>query len=263
MRREAGEALQRSERFHRLIADLTSDFTFSVRRNEGGASSSVDFVSPGFTAITGYTLEELNARGGWPTIVHPDDRAVTARTVERMIAGQKDQAEVRLLARDGAVRWVRYLCHPVMGAEGRMTGFVGAVQHVTDRKQAEEAPREANATLRSFYDTAPVMTGVVEVGDEDVLHLTDNASPGRFFGVHQQQLARHRATELGVPKDHVREWVRHYRESERTGQAVRFEYPHQTADGTRWVSAIVYCIERLPGGRCRCSYMAEDVTEKM
>ena len=28
------------------------------------------------------------------------------------------------------------------------------------------------------------------------------------------------------------------------------------------MSAIVYCIESLPGGRCRCSYVAEDVTER-
>ena len=32
---------------------------------------------------------------------------------------------------------------------GEVTGFIGAAQHLTDRKQAEEALREANATLRS------------------------------------------------------------------------------------------------------------------
>jgi hypothetical protein len=41
----------------------------------------VEFLSP---AITGYTLEELNAHGGWPSVVHPDDLPVTAKTVERM-----------------------------------------------------------------------------------------------------------------------------------------------------------------------------------
>ncbi len=41
-----------------------------------------------------------------------------------------------------------------------------------------------------------------------------------------------------------------------------FEYPHETPGDRRWVSAIVYCIERLPSGRSRCSYVAEDVTER-
>ena len=59
----------------------------------------------------------------------------------------------------------------------------------------------------------------------------------------------------------LRLWIDHYRESERTGLPVRFEYLHDTPRGIRCVSAIVYCTERLPGGRARCSYVAEDVTD--
>jgi PAS domain S-box-containing protein len=133
-----------------------------------------------------------------------------------------------------------------------------------ERRRAEEALQEASATLRSFYDTAPVMMGVVEVeADRDeVLHVTDNTATGQFFGVNPESLSQRRASEMGVPQDHLREWVRRYRESECTGQPVRFEYQHVTPGGTRWLSVIVFCIERLPGGRSRCSYVAEDVTER-
>ncbi len=133
-----------------------------------------------------------------------------------------------------------------------------------ERRRAEEALREASATLHSFYDTAPVMMGVVEVDadKDDLLHVTDNAATGRFFGVKPDCLSQRRASDLGVPPHHLREWVQRYRESERTGCPVRFEYPHQSPGGTRWLSVIVYCIERLPDGRSRCSYVAEDVTER-
>jgi hypothetical protein len=38
--------------------------------------------------------------------------------------------------------------------------------------------RAGNATLRSFYHTAPVMMGVVEVSDDGILYLTDNEPVG-------------------------------------------------------------------------------------
>jgi PAS domain S-box-containing protein len=97
-----------------------------------------------------------------------------------------------------------------------------------ERRRAEEALQEASATLRSFYDTAPVMMGVVEVeaDRDDVVHVTDNAATGQFFSVNPDSLSQRRASEIGVPPDHLREWVRRYRESESTGQPVRFEYQH-------------------------------------
>lgn len=133
-----------------------------------------------------------------------------------------------------------------------------------ERLQAEEALREAHTTLRSFYDTSPVMMGVVEVDadKDDILHLTDNAATGRFWGVNPAYLSRRRASELGVPAPILQEWVRHYRESGSMGSPIRFEYPHAISGNTRWLSAIVCCIERLPDGRTRCSYVAEDVTER-
>jgi PAS domain S-box-containing protein len=133
---------------------------------------------------------------------------------------------------------------------------------ITDRLRAEEASREANATLRSFYDTAPMMMGVVEVDEGDILHLTDNAATAAFFGRRPEALHRRLASQLGVPGETIREWIRRYRESERTGVPVRFEYPHRTEEGTRWLSATVYCIERLTEGRIRGSYVVEDVTER-
>ncbi len=113
---------------------------------------------------------------------------------------------------------------PQAEAEARVVGSVLVFRDISGRRRAERALREAGAILRSFYDTAPVMMGVVEVVDDDILHLTDNDATGRFFGTDPERLAGRRASELGVPPDHLREWVRRYRESERTGQPVRFEY---------------------------------------
>jgi hypothetical protein len=66
--------------------------------------------------------------------------------------------EVRTIAKGGAVRWVRVYGHPVWDpARNMLVGIYGAVQDVTERRQAE-ADREAlireleakNAELERF-----------------------------------------------------------------------------------------------------------------
>src|SRR6266436_3321103 len=46
------------------------------------------------------------------------------------------------------------------------------------------ALRASESTLRSFYESAPLMMGVVEVSadDSDILHIYDNPATDRFFG---------------------------------------------------------------------------------
>jgi PAS domain S-box-containing protein len=150
----AEDALRASEQRHRLLSDLTFDFTFGLRFVEDGPPL-LEWVSEGFTKFSGFTLEELNGRGGWATIVHPDDLPLAFRSVERVRGGQQDAAEIRLVVRSGAVRWVHYLTHPVRDGSGRVNGFVGAAQDINDRKCAELALRESEERLRAIIDNCP------------------------------------------------------------------------------------------------------------
>ena len=127
----------------------------------------------------------------------------------------------------------------------------------------DEALRRQSERLRLLWEAATVL---LTTDDPDAMLRSLFAKIAPHFGldayfnflVSESGDPLLLASCVGVPEETARAISRL-----EFGQAVRFEYPHQTADGTRWVSAIVYCIERLPGGRCRCSYMAEDVTEKM
>ena len=150
---------------------------------------------------------------------------------------------------------------PLPDADGRPYAVGGIATDVSDRKRAEEALAESTAVLRSFYDSTPLMMGVVDVLADDILHLNDNTATGRFLGLSPEDLRNRLASQSGVPQAHLREWVRHYRESARTGRPVRFEYPHRTPERECWLSATVCHIETAPDGRLRCSYVVEDVTD--
>jgi PAS domain S-box-containing protein len=153
-------ALAQSEERYRLISEVMSDYTFSTKLDEEGRLV-LDWVAGAFETITGYTYDEYVARGGWLATLHPDDREQDARDMETLRANRQIVTEVRTITKSGAVRWVRVYGHPVWdAARGGLVGIYGAVQDVTDRKQAE-ADREAlireleakNAELERFTYT--------------------------------------------------------------------------------------------------------------
>src|SRR5207244_10504264 len=78
----------------------------------------------------------------------------------------------------------------------------------------EERLHERESILRSFYDSAPLLMGVVELIGDDVLHLSDNAATAAFYGVAPEVMPGRLASELGLAAEAAEAWVRHCRESE-------------------------------------------------
>lgn len=128
--------------------------------------------------------------------------------------------------------------------------------------QLSERQGESEATLKSYYNSSPVLMGTVELTEDDILHVYDNPATCRFFRLEAESTAGRLASELGVPPAAIREWMRHYRECQSQGKPVQFEYVHDTPGSPRWLSATVWLIGPAPSGRLRFCYVAEDITER-
>jgi PAS domain S-box-containing protein len=221
------------------------------------------YVSLGGANVVGLEPAEMIGKHwrdlGLPAeIMQPFD-AQRQRAIE---TGEPHRHEVVFRDHLGADHYYEYNIAPVRGRDGQIDGVVVISRDNTERKRTEDALRETDAILRSFYDTVPVMMGVVEVTGDDIRQLTCNTAACHFFGVAAGSLAGRSAREMGASPEYLAHWIAHYQESERTGQPVRFEYQHPTPGGPRWLSAIAYCIERLSADCSRCSYVAEDITER-
>ena len=70
-------------------------------------------------------------------------------------------------------------------------------QELIERQQAETKVLERQEILRSFYDSSPMMMGVVELLDNDILHLSDNQFTASFFGTTTKALANQKARDMG------------------------------------------------------------------
>lgn len=193
-------ARQLSEERYRLISSVTSDYVFSNVQNEKGEIV-LNWVAGAFEQISGYTVEEFNARGGWLSTVHPDDLEQDARDMERLRQNEKVVSELRTIHKDGSIRWVRNYAHPVWDPQkNELVGIYGAVQDVTGRKRIEQEREDLikeleakNAELEQFTYTvshdlkAPIITikgflgflaqdardGNVERLESDILRISE------------------------------------------------------------------------------------------
>jgi PAS domain S-box-containing protein len=152
--RDALKRARASEERYRLISRITSDYTFSTELDSQG-NMLLNWVAGAFEEITGYTYEEYVAKGGWRAHVYPDDLAEDDRAMNTLRSNNKVISEVRTYNKIGELRWARVYGHPVWDPkQNRLAGIVGAVQDITEQKQAEEALRRSEAIYRQAIEVA-------------------------------------------------------------------------------------------------------------
>lgn len=140
---EALQGLQASEQRYRMISELTSDYAYVLRLATDGTTVG-EWVSERFMYITGYTLEALAQRGGWSSLIHPEDLPAALQRRQRWLAGQTDTSEFRILTQSGEERWVRdYTCPALAEGSRCAMRIYGAGQDITQRRHLEEPLRQA------------------------------------------------------------------------------------------------------------------------
>jgi two-component system, cell cycle sensor histidine kinase and response regulator CckA len=144
--REQVEALRRlqvSERRHRALSELTSDYAYMLRIDADGAIV-CEWVNERFTSTTGYTLEMLDRRGGWTSFIHPEDVPAVVQRRQRWLAGEMDVSEFRIMTAHSGERWVRDYTRPAHhGDSAPVIRIYGAGQDITERRRLEEPLRQA------------------------------------------------------------------------------------------------------------------------
>ncbi len=166
--------LRERERRHRTISSLTSDYVYSMQIQPDGAIKSL-WVTQAFLRITGYTRDEIEALGGWKGLIHPDDLPNAWERAKKILNGEADVRDLRIITKQGETRWIRDYAAPEWDNDHqRITGIIGAAQDITERKQAEDALREAEARYRSLVERIPAITYITMLGNP---HRTLYISP--------------------------------------------------------------------------------------
>ncbi|MBN8579714.1 MAG: GAF domain-containing protein [Anaerolineae bacterium] len=150
---------QISEERYRQVASVISDYVFSIQHGPDGSITN-QWISGAFETITGYTEEEFNARGGWKSLLHPEDLLIDKQDFERLQTNHKLITEIRIIRKDGDVRWVRIYAHPIWDeTQNRLAGIYGAVQNISGNKWIETSLRQRAEEVALLYRLGAALSG--------------------------------------------------------------------------------------------------------
>jgi len=141
--------------------------------------------------------------------IHPDDRAGRQQAIDRAINEKSDyEIEYRILLPGGAVRHVHSVGHPVLDSSGNLVQFVGSSTDITERRQAEEDLRQAQADLAriSRITTMGELTASLahEVNQPIAAAVTDANTCLRWLNRDHPDLEEAREAASRVVKDATR-----------------------------------------------------------
>ena len=169
-RRQAEEALRKSEERFRLSMEATKDGLWDWDITTGEV-----YFSPGYASILGYDSTEVPTHvNTWLDLIHPEDKEKAYQANLGCIQNHAESfvVEFRMQSRDGGWRWILGRGQAVSrDASGKATRIIGTHTDITERRQAEEALRESEDRFQNMLALIPDM---VSIQDPDMNILYSN-----------------------------------------------------------------------------------------
>ena len=144
-RRDAQDALRRSEERFRAVAHATHDAVW-----DWDLVSDTLELTDRMQDLFGYTTEQIQPRmDWWDAHIHPDDRETVLAGIHSVVdgGGRLWSAEYRFRRGDGSFAHVFDRGQVIRDGSGRPVRMIGAMMDITARKQAEEEIRGLNESL--------------------------------------------------------------------------------------------------------------------
>lgn len=244
------DALRETRDEFQFLAEHMNDIIWRT-----DATMQVQYTSPSFERITGYSVEEAIEKGLLFNAV-PEDMPRIAELIQSAMAGEIDEAvfEFRANRKDGSE--ISYEVNAVTRRDdsGALLGMQGVARDITERRRAEQALRAREAMQRVAFENVPDQLSVVQ--PDGTILFTNHAYAGftsdelvgrnllDFLRDEDRDLAieiLRRTTEEQVPQS--REWL--------------------TKDGGRYLQVLSVPIRSGPGGTVEeILTVATDVTEQ-
>jgi diguanylate cyclase (GGDEF)-like protein/PAS domain S-box-containing protein len=141
-RKLAEDALRESERRYQVMAEASPVGIFRCDRG-----TRCRYVNRRWREITGLTTAQA-AGDGWLAAVHPDDHDMVLRNWQlAVMEGQVFRSECRFRRPRGLTTWVFLQAEPVFDDRQQLSGYIGSVTDISERKRSEEEIRRI-----AYYD---------------------------------------------------------------------------------------------------------------
>ena len=183
-RKRANEALQKSERSYRLLAENVTDVIWSMDMN-----MKFVYISPSNALMTGFSNDEAMALK-LEDILTPSSfgvvKQILADEFETEKMPQKDLSrsrtiEVEEYCKDGRTIWVEIRATFLRDQEGQPIGIQGVSRNITDRKQIQEALKRSEKEKTAIL--GGLKNGAVEYLDPQMRIIWVNEAVQKSLGL--------------------------------------------------------------------------------
>ncbi len=159
----------------------------------------ITFANQSMGALFSCESEELLGTP-YVELVHQDERSIGHTKMKSLMAGEIDHVglERRYVAADGREFLGHLSGRRLQGPHGVLTGLVGIITDITDRRKVEEALRESESRYRAVFDNAAVGMDVV---DEKGVYLQVNDALARMLGYSKDDLHAKTIFDVTHPDD--------------------------------------------------------------
>lgn len=146
--KKAETELIRSEEKYRTLMENLNEVIMMVDNDDR-----VLFVNRKFTEIMGYAPNEILGKIGYQTIVSKENQEIIKENNLKRLKKETSQYEMTFIAKDGTE--IDFLINgaPIVNAEGKSVGSIGAMIDITDRKNAEKALKESEEKYRLLAES--------------------------------------------------------------------------------------------------------------
>ncbi len=185
--KKAEELLKASEEKYRSLVENINDVFYTLD-NQG----IITYVSPVVERLSKYKVSDLMGKS-FTSIIYPDDLPGLIESFNRLVAGQMEPSEFRILDKDGRLIYVRTSSRPIY-ENGKIVGITALITDISESKQAEiDLIKSYQKTKKTLSDAINTMSKIVEMRDP-------------YTAGHQRRVAELTlaiAKEMGYRGDHL------------------------------------------------------------
>ena len=134
-RKKAEEELEESKEKYRSLVENINDLFYTL-----DTQGNITYISPVVERFTRYKVSDLIGKPFIP-LIYPDDLPGLLDSFNRLVSGQMEPSEFRVLDKDGRIIFVRTSSRPIY-EDGKVVGITAVMTDITQRKLMEQKLEE-------------------------------------------------------------------------------------------------------------------------
>ncbi|NJK93551.1 MAG: PAS domain S-box protein [Bacteroidales bacterium] len=184
----AEEELKKSEEKYRHLMDNMNEVVMIVDNDDR-----VQYVNKKFTEKFGYKPKEIIGKIGNEVLLDPEDRTIIIEANKMRTLRVTSQYEICFRSKKGEKIYFLVSGAPIID-KGNVTGSIGTMTDITDRKIMELALRESEELFRKLVDLTPYS---IVVNDMEGRFMMINSSFSKNTGLNLDRILGKTAAEIG------------------------------------------------------------------